>query len=147
MPGDDRKLRYDPASIVGDMVFVETIRPQDYTVIPAVFPVPAMLCTNARLNAFGQVRVSSLKFGDSLHDATELLQFSQPTVQATTPSINLSVPHTPASRAAQSLAGIVDSGTSCLVFPGHNVHGYLKRSPFALFSALTRCGGVWCDSL
>lgn len=83
---------YDPSSIVGDMVFVDTIRPQDYT-----------------------VRVSSLKFGNSLGDAQELLQFSQPTVQ--------------------SLAGIVDSGTSCLVFPGHNVHGYLKHSPFALFSA------------
>ena len=38
----------------------------------------------------------------------------------------------------QSLAGIVDSGTSCLVFPGHNVHGYLKHSPFALFSAASR---------
>jgi len=83
---------YDPSSIVGDMVFIETIRPQDYT-----------------------VRVSSLKFGSSLDDAQELLQFSQPTVQ--------------------SLAGIVDSGTSCLVFPGHNVHGYLKDNPFALFSA------------
>jgi hypothetical protein len=40
----------------------------------------------------------------------------------------------------QSLAGIVDSGTSCLVFPGHNVHGYLKHSPFALFSAASRHG-------
>jgi hypothetical protein len=27
----------------------------------------------------------------------------------------------------QSLAGIVDSGTSCLVFPGHNVHGKKKK--------------------
>jgi hypothetical protein len=95
-----------------------------------------------------QVRVSSLKFGDNLHDAHELLQFSQPTVQATAPlNQHYPVPRTPTSRAAQSLAGIVDSGTSCLVFPGHNVHGYLKRSPFALFSALTRCGGVLCDAL
>ncbi len=145
----NRKLRYDPASIVGDMVFVETIRPQDYTVNPAIPPCAcyAVLCTNVRLTAFGQVRVSSLKFGDSLHDAHELLQFSQPTVQATVPPINVSAPRIPVSPAAQSLAGIVDSGTSCLVFPGHNVHGYLKRSPFALFSALTRCGGFLCDAL
>jgi len=51
---------YDPSSIVGNMVFVETIRPQDYT-----------------------VRVSSLKFGNSLDSAEELLQFSQPNVQVT----------------------------------------------------------------
>jgi hypothetical protein len=97
------------------------------------------------LIAFDQVRVSSLKFGESLETAHELLQFSQPSVQATAPSINVSISHSSSSRAAQSLAGIVDSGTSCLVFPGHNVHGYLKRSPFALFSALTRCGGFVCN--
>ncbi len=33
-----------------------------------------------------QVRVSSLKFGNSLQDAQELLQFSQPNVQVTRPS-------------------------------------------------------------
>ena len=81
------------------------------------------------------MRVSSLKFGSSLDDAQELLQFSQPTVQANpkpqTPNPKPQTPNpkpqTPPDTLVQSLAGIVDSGTSCLVFPGHNVHGKKKK--------------------
>ena len=123
---------YDPSSIVGDMVFIETIRPQDYTVRS---PTRATLDTATHCKivtlSSGARKLAQVRFQSGRRAGAAAVlpahcagkpQTPNPEPQTPNPK-----PQTPTDTLVQSLAGIVDSGTSCLVFPGHNVHGKKKK--------------------
>jgi len=85
---------YDPATTVGEMWYTPCLSENDFI-----------------------VGVTSLKFGHSYDDSTELLTFEDPEDEPFLPSI-------------------MDSGTSCLVMPGDTLGGKLSNVPFNDFTNL-----------